>query len=63
MYPSNQNEGNKMNDKKENKWTKYKIYKNGKHIDTMTKKQINECIAMKLNYRWISRADKKLEQY
>ncbi len=52
-----------MSDKKENKWTKYQIYKNGQHIDTMTKQQINECIGMGINFKWISRADKKLEQY
>ena len=45
---------------KKNKWTKYHLYKNGKKIDTCTKKQVNEWLKH-TNLKWISREDRTLE--
>lgn len=46
---------------KNNKWTKYYLYKDGKKIDTCTKKQINNYWLKYHNIKWISKKDRTLE--
>ena len=43
------------------KWTKYYIYKDGKLIDTCTKKQINETWLRWNDLRWICKEKRTLE--
>ena len=44
-----------------NKWTKYYLYKDGKKIDTCTKKQINDYWLKYHNIKWISKENRTLE--
>ena len=44
-----------------NKWTKYYLYKDGKKIDTCTKKQINDYWLKHHDLKWISKENKTLE--
>ena len=46
--------------KANNKWTKYYLYKDGKKIDTCTKKQVNEWLK-NADLKWISKENKTLE--
>jgi len=46
---------------KNNKWTRYYLYKDGKKIDTCTKKQINDYWLKYHNIKWISKKDRTLE--
>jgi hypothetical protein len=44
-----------------NKWTKYYLYKDGKKIDTCTKKQINDYWLKHHDLKWISKEKRTLE--
>ena len=47
--------------KSNNKWTRYYLYKDGKKIDTCTKKEINDYWLKYHNIKWISKENRTLE--